>query len=80
MSVVYTRNGGSLLDNLPDVLVVPDVQQVLRINRNMASELLRTGQIKGWKVGSRWRIAKSALIAYIERAERNDSDRITHST
>jgi excisionase family DNA binding protein len=81
MNVEYNLGCDRSLDKLPDVLTVEDVKAVLRCGKNTVSELLRTGQLKGWKIGTRWKIAKTALVDYIQRAERtnDDGERLHHT-
>ena len=59
---------GGPLDELPDLLTVLDVQQVLRISRTSAYERIRDGTIASIKVGGLIRVRKSALVRFIEGA------------
>ena len=52
-------------DNLPVVLRIEDLMRVLSIGRNTAYELVRSGKIKGVRVGKQIRIPRSALIEYL---------------
>lgn len=53
----------------PDIQVyeVPDVSHLLKSNDNEIRHLLRTGQLRGFKVGQKWRVPHSAIIEFIER-------------
>ncbi len=48
-----------------DVLTVDDVAQALRIGRNSAYRLVRTGKIKSRRVGKKYRVPKAYLIEYV---------------
>ncbi len=54
-----------MLDEYGDVLTVEDLQEILGIGRNTAYELLRTNQIQGFPIGTRWRISKESLLNYL---------------
>lgn len=54
------------LDEVPDVLTVEDAAEVLRIGRNAAYELVRTGDLFAVRTGGRsLRVPKAALVAYL---------------
>lgn len=52
-------------DELPMVLSIEDICKILCIGKNSAYTLIRAGQIKHFRVGRQIRIAKSALLEYI---------------
>lgn len=54
-------------DDLPLMLSVPDVAQVLRISRAGAYELARSRDFPSMKVGSRIIIPKDKLLLWIEK-------------
>ncbi len=56
------------LDNFPVVLSVNDICKVLSIGKNSAYALIRSGQIKHFRVGHQIRIPKSALLNYINQS------------
>jgi len=51
----------------PMVLEIDDLCDVLCIGKNTAYELLNSGEIDGFKVGSCWKIPRKAVEQYIER-------------
>lgn len=54
----------------PDFLLpmnLAEMMAYLRIGRNSALRLLRTGLVQGNKVGRAWRTTRAALDAYVER-------------
>lgn len=59
----------TMLKNAADILTVPEVREVLYIGRNKLYELMRAGELTGFKVGRSWRVSKTALIAFIEKNE-----------
>ena len=48
-----------------DLLTVETLCQKLRVSENTAYQLLKTGQLKGFKVGRMWRIPQSSLDSYV---------------
>lgn len=53
-------------DDLPLVISVEKVAEILDISKNTAYALVRSGQIHGIKVGRQYRITKDALKKYLE--------------
>ena len=52
-------------DNLPLALTVLEAGQVLRVGRNVAYELVRSGQLRSVRVGKNIRIPRDALADYL---------------
>lgn len=52
-------------DDLPLVLTVENVSEVLDISTNTAYELLRSGKLRCVKVGRQYRIPKTAILEYL---------------
>ena len=50
---------------VPVVVDVPYVSIMLGIHPNTVKKYLRTGVIKGFKVGAEWRICKNAIAAFM---------------
>jgi len=48
-----------------EILTTDEVMDYLLIGRNTLYELLRSGKIKAFKIGSSWKISKKALEDYI---------------
>ena len=57
---------GEANKDLGEVLSVPQVGAFLGVSRQTVYRLIKTGAIKGQRVGSRWRFSKRAIIAWIE--------------
>ena len=55
-----------------DILSVSDVCEILFIGRNRVYELLKSGVLKGFRVGRCWRIPKNSLQTYIVQRCRSD--------
>ena len=50
------------------VLSVSEVAEYLRVGKNRVYELLNTGKLKGFRMGSTWKISRMALENYILNA------------
>lgn len=49
-----------------DVLTVDEVCEILHIGRNTCTQLLRSGQLKGFRIGTRvWTIPRDAVNQFI---------------
>ena len=53
-------------DDLPLILRVEDLMPILKIGRNTAYELVRSGQMKSIRVGRQIRIPKSEVFRFLE--------------
>lgn len=62
-------NGFSLTtyneDGLPMLMTVPELAEYLGIGKNRAYELLRKNVIKGFRIGTVWKVSKEAVELYI---------------
>lgn len=54
-----------MLESYPDILEVDDFCKILRIGKNSAYKILDSRAIKAFKVGSSWKIPKTALIDFL---------------
>ena len=54
-------------DELPILMTVPELAEYLGIGRNRAYDLLRQGIIKGFRIGSVWKVSKEAVELYIRK-------------
>ena len=54
------------LSDAPDVLTVPELAKLLRINRNHAYELVKSGAIYGVRCRRSIRIPKAAFLRFLE--------------
>ena len=55
-----------MFSNYPDILTVKQVGEMLRIGRNNAYELLRSGQLKSVKIGKAYRVPKKWVLEYLK--------------
>lgn len=55
-------------NELPLALPVTEAGQVLRVGRNVAYELVRSGQLRSVRVGKNIRIPRDALAEYLNLA------------
>ena len=56
------------ISDLPLALTVTAAGQVLRVGRNVAYELVRSGQLRSVRVGKNIRIPRDALAEYLNLA------------
>ena len=54
-----------MFDDFPDILSVKDLMNALDIGRNKAYNLLQTNQIKCIRIGTTYKVPKTALIEYV---------------
>jgi len=54
-----------MFTNYDDVTTLSDMMEILAIGRNKAYDLLRSGQIKSFKIGKAYRIPKSCIEEYV---------------
>jgi excisionase family DNA binding protein len=55
------------LQDLPLVLTVEDLMEVLNIGRNTAYEIVRSGQIRSIRVGKNYRIPRDAVEEFLQK-------------
>lgn len=60
------------LKKYPDVLTVPQVQQILAVGQYSVYKLIKEGTLRSIKVGHGYRIVKQSLIEYIYGGELNE--------
>lgn len=53
------------LHNLPDILTVKDVANILRVGTNTVYALLKNGEINSKRIGRRYIIPKKCVMDYI---------------
>lgn len=52
-------------DGLPTLMTVQELAEYLGIGKNRAYELLRKNIIKGFRIGTVWKVSKEAVELYI---------------
>ena len=58
-------------EDLPLVLRVEDLMPLLSIGRNTAYALVRSGQIRSFRIGRCYRIPKDSVVEYIRKVRNN---------
>lgn len=48
------------------VMTPLELAEYLNIGKNKAYDMLRKGEIKGWRIGGTWRVSKIAVDLYIK--------------
>lgn len=56
----------NLLNDYPDILSVDDLQNILRIGRSAAYNLLKGNRIKTLRIGNRYIIPKQSVINFLD--------------
>ena len=56
------------------LLSLKEVGRILRYNRDTVMRLIKTGELKGRRVGWGWRVKKSDLEAFIEGNDKEGKD------
>ncbi len=56
-----------MLNNTKDILTLKELQGLLHIGKNTALRLVQSGEIKAFRVGKQWRIARENVIRYLKR-------------
>lgn len=51
-----------------EILSLTELCELLKISENVASRLVRTGQIQAFKIGRVWKIPRSSVYDYISHA------------
>lgn len=59
------RRVRDLIDGYPEVLTPGEAAVLLRTSTSTIGRLIRLGRVPATKVGGRWRLRKSALLAFL---------------
>ena len=65
MSNLLTSGFMSYNENEPVLMTDSELADYLGIGKNRAYELLNSGEIKGFRIGSVWKVTKAAVDQYI---------------
>ena len=49
-----------------ELLKIEEIQNILHIGRNKTYELLKSGKIKGFKIGREWKATAESVEEYID--------------
>ncbi len=58
----------SYQENHSVIMSVPEMAEYLGIGKNRAYDLLRNQTIKGFRIGSTWRVSMTAVEKYVKTA------------
>ena len=68
-----------MLTECEELLTAQEAAEVLRVGHNAIYELLKSGELKGFRVGRVWKIPKEAVEEYIRSSaklwRKNDEPR-----
>lgn len=59
-----------MFESYDDILTVEEACEALKIAYNAMYELLKAGELKGYRNGRVWRIPKAALVEYIQHSSK----------
>lgn len=54
-----------MFNEYSDIITIDELCEMLRIGRNKAYELLRSGKIKSFRCGRKWMISKQAVEEFV---------------
>lgn len=55
-----------MYEYIPEVMTFKECKELLKIGKNTLLDLIHTGQIQAFKVGSRRKITKQSVIEFIQ--------------
>lgn len=55
------------MEKYGDLLVVPEIMEILRCGKDKAYELINSKELKSFKIGRKILVPKEALIEFIEK-------------
>ena len=59
-----------MFESYDDILTIADVAEILKTGTTQFYKIVRSGDLKAYKEGKNWKIAKPALIEYVSRKSR----------
>ena len=54
-----------MYEQIPEVMILKECQEILKVGKNTMLELLHTNQIEGFKIGNRWKIPKESVVEFL---------------
>ena len=58
-----------MFSDYPEMMSINDIKNALRIGRSTAYNLVRSGEIRSFKIGSTFRVPKTFLIDFVENTD-----------
>lgn len=55
------------LDNLPEIITPKQLAEFLQVSEMTVKRALKSGELKGFKVGRDWRIEKESVMKWVKR-------------
>ena len=55
-----------MYERIPEIMTVKDCQNILKVGKNTLLKLIHSGEIDAFRIGSRWKIPKEAVVEYIK--------------
>lgn len=55
-----------MFERIPEIMTLRECQKLLKVGRNTMLEIIHNGSIDAFKIGSRWKITRSAVIEYLK--------------
>ena len=55
-----------MYEYIPEVMTLKECKELLKVVKNTLLDLIHTGQIQAFNVGSRWKITKQSVIEFIQ--------------
>ena len=59
-----------MFESYDDILTIADGAETLKTGTTQIYKIVRSGDLKAYKEGKNWKIAKPALIEYVSRKSR----------
>ena len=56
-----------MFESYDDILTAAEIAEILKIGTTQVYRIVRSGDLKAFKEGKDWKIAKPALIEYVSR-------------
>ena len=54
-----------MFENRDEILTVEELMELLYIGKNTAYDLLRSGQIKAFRIGKVWKVPREAITEFV---------------
>ena len=55
-----------MYEYIPEVMTFKECKELLKVGKNTLLDLIHTGQIQAFKVGSRWKITKPVSYTHLK--------------
>ncbi len=55
------------IDKLPDIITVKQLAEFLQLSEMTVKRALKSGELKGFKIGRDWRIEKEAVMNWVKK-------------